>query len=166
MPSSFGARKARESRRGLFPLLSEADALAWIQRRLVTLMILEAARCLHEGLAQNADDLDCAMCLTGWATHRGGPIGYARQLGQEALTAHCDELPRPEHGPRFTAPVAGLGDFLNQYSFCGSVFSKTDDDVPAKLFIMSVLSSCTMSKGSGWTFVRFQSRSFFPRVCE
>jgi 3-hydroxyacyl-CoA dehydrogenase len=88
------------------PSLSEADSHAWIQRRLVTLMILEAIRCLEEGLAREADDLDCAMCLTGWATHRGGPIGFARQLGVEAMTARCEELAR-EHGTRF-APLASL----------------------------------------------------------
>jgi 3-hydroxyacyl-CoA dehydrogenase/enoyl-CoA hydratase/3-hydroxybutyryl-CoA epimerase len=88
------------------PSLSDADSHAWIQRRLVTLMILEAIRCLEEGLASDADDLDCAMCLTGWATHRGGPIGFARQLGVEAMTARCEELAR-EHGTRF-APLASL----------------------------------------------------------
>ncbi len=87
------------------PALSEADRHAWIQRRLVTLMILEAVRCLEEGLASDADDLDCAMCLTGWATHRGGPIGFARQLGAPALAARCEELTR-EHGARFAPPLA------------------------------------------------------------
>jgi 3-hydroxyacyl-CoA dehydrogenase / enoyl-CoA hydratase / 3-hydroxybutyryl-CoA epimerase len=90
------------------PALSEADSHALIQRRLVTLMVLEAARCLDEGLANDPDDLDCAMCLTGWATHRGGPIGFARQLGADAMTAQCEELAR-EYGPRF-APVASMRD--------------------------------------------------------
>jgi 3-hydroxyacyl-CoA dehydrogenase/enoyl-CoA hydratase/3-hydroxybutyryl-CoA epimerase len=92
------------------PALSEADSHVWIQRRLVTLMVLEAMRCLEEGLASGADDLDCALCLTGWATHRGGPIGYARQLGVETMTARCEELVR-EHGARF-APLALPGGFL------------------------------------------------------
>jgi 3-hydroxyacyl-CoA dehydrogenase/enoyl-CoA hydratase/3-hydroxybutyryl-CoA epimerase len=92
------------------PALSEADSDAWIQRRMVTLMVLEAIRCLELGMAKDADDLDCAMCLTGWATHRGGPIGFARQLGVEAMTARCEELAR-EHGARFD-PVASLREFL------------------------------------------------------
>ena len=62
------------------PALSEADEFRWIQNRLVTLTVLEAVRCIKEGLVTDVDDLDCAMCLTNWATHRGGPIGYARQL--------------------------------------------------------------------------------------
>jgi 3-hydroxyacyl-CoA dehydrogenase len=88
-----------------FPVLSEADAQALIQRRLVTLMILEALRCLDEGLVKDSDDLDCAMCLTGWATHRGGPIGHARQLGVEALAARCAELAQV-FGERFAWPAA------------------------------------------------------------
>ena len=94
----------------LVPALSEADAHAWIQNRLVTLMILEAVRCLDEGLVKDADDLDCGMCLTGWATHRGGPIGHARHLGVEALTARCADLSR-EYGARF-APFGSLTNFL------------------------------------------------------
>ncbi len=94
------------------PSLSEADAHLWIQRRLVTLMMLEAIRCLAEGLVTDADDLDCALCLSGWATHRGGPLGYARQLGAEAVTAQSEELAR-EYGPRF-APFASIGDFLKR----------------------------------------------------
>ncbi len=93
------------------PSLSAADEGAWVQRRLVTLMLLEALRCLDEDLVNDADDLDCAMCLTGWATHRGGPIGHARQLGAEELAVRCTELAR-DHGPRF-APFDSLAEFLS-----------------------------------------------------
>jgi hypothetical protein len=58
---------------------------------------------MEDGTASDADDLDCAMCLTGWASHRGGPIGYARQLGVEALKTRCGDLVR-EYGARFTLP--------------------------------------------------------------
>lgn len=92
------------------PTLSEADAHAWIQNRLVTLMVLEAVRCLDEGLLKDADDLDCALCLTGWATHRGGPIGYARQIDAEVIVRRCTELSQ-QYGMRF-APFAALNQFL------------------------------------------------------
>jgi 3-hydroxyacyl-CoA dehydrogenase/enoyl-CoA hydratase/3-hydroxybutyryl-CoA epimerase len=85
------------------PTLSQADSVAWIQRRLVTLTVLEAARCLVEGHVKNGDDLDCALCLTGWASHRGGPIGHGRQLGADALSEMCADLAR-EYGPRYEAP--------------------------------------------------------------
>ena len=94
------------------PALSEADAQAWIQNRLVTLMNLEAVRCLEEGLVKDADDLDCGMCLTGWAIHRGGPISHARQLGLAAMTARCTELAR-DYGARYT-PFPALADFLTR----------------------------------------------------
>ncbi len=86
------------------PALAECDMHAWIQRRLVTLTMLEAIRCLEEGLLKEADDLDCAICLTGWAMHRGGPLGHARELGPQTLTARCQELAQ-QFGPRF-APLA------------------------------------------------------------
>ena len=76
----------------------------------MTLMVLEGTRCLDEGLVQDADDLDCAMCLTGWATHRGGPIGYGRQLGAAAFAKQCLEL-SVEHGLRF-AQVGGANRVL------------------------------------------------------
>lgn len=94
------------------PALSERDSQAWIQNRLITLMILESVRCLQEGLIQRADDLDCAMCLTGWATHRGGPIGYARHLGAESLTACCEAL-AATHGARY-APIESLQKVLGE----------------------------------------------------
>lgn len=94
------------------PTLSEGDAHSWIQKRLVTLMVLEAVRCLDEGMVKDADDLDCALCLTGWATHRGGPVGYARQVGAETMQTECVELSR-QYGPRF-APFAALSKFLGK----------------------------------------------------
>ena len=73
-------------------------------------MVLEAIRCLDDGMASDPDDLDCAICLTGWATHRGGPIGFARKFGVDSFIARCAELAR-EQGPRF-APVASLAKWL------------------------------------------------------
>ena len=91
----------------VIPSLSGADLIALIQLRLVTLMVLEAMRCLEEGIVRTSDDLDCALCLTGWATHRGGPIGYARDLGAEILTAQCEQMVR-ELGLRFVLPVTSI----------------------------------------------------------
>jgi 3-hydroxyacyl-CoA dehydrogenase / enoyl-CoA hydratase / 3-hydroxybutyryl-CoA epimerase len=96
------------------PSLSDADFQHWIQNRLVTLMVLEAIRCVDEGMVNDADDLDCALCLTGWASHRGGPIGYARSIGIEALSARCAELAR-EYGPRYEPPST-IANFLASLS--------------------------------------------------
>lgn len=53
-----------------------------IQTRLATLISQEALRCLKEGIARSADDVDLAMVLgTGYPPFRGGPIAYARDQG-------------------------------------------------------------------------------------
>ncbi len=82
------------------PVHSRDERFTWIQNRLVTLTVLEAQRCMAERLADDADDLDCAICLSGWATHRGGPLGYAADIGAEAFAQRCREL-AAKHGPRY-----------------------------------------------------------------
>ncbi|MSU79662.1 MAG: hypothetical protein EXS16_16440 [Gemmataceae bacterium] len=82
------------------PVLSRDELYALIRDRLVTLTVLEAQRCLAERIVDDADDLDCAISLTGWATHRGGPLGYAADIGVEAFAKRCREL-AAKHGPRY-----------------------------------------------------------------
>jgi len=49
-----------------------------ITERLVSLMVDEARRCLDEGVAASADDVDLAMVMgTGFAPFRGGPLAHA-----------------------------------------------------------------------------------------
>ncbi len=58
--------------------LSRAD----LQRRMVLLMINEAARCLEEEVVTSPEDVDFAMVMgTGFAPFRGGPLRYADSLG-------------------------------------------------------------------------------------
>ncbi|WP_397381463.1 3-hydroxyacyl-CoA dehydrogenase NAD-binding domain-containing protein [Prosthecobacter sp.] len=53
-----------------------------IQTNLALLISQEAMRCLKEGIARNADDIDLAMVLgTGYPPFRGGPITFARDAG-------------------------------------------------------------------------------------
>ena len=53
-----------------------------IQTNLALLISQEAMRCLKEGIARNADDIDLAMVLgTGYPPFRGGPITFARDTG-------------------------------------------------------------------------------------
>lgn len=53
-----------------------------IQSKLALLLSQEAMRCLKEGIARNADDIDLAMVLgTGYPPFRGGPITFARDTG-------------------------------------------------------------------------------------
>ncbi len=59
----------------------------------VLVMVNEAARCLDEGVVDDADDLDLAMVLgTGWAPFRGGPLHHADALGAAPLVARLDAL--------------------------------------------------------------------------
>ena len=53
-----------------------------IQERLAMLLSDEAKRCLDEGVAATASDIDLAMVLgTGYPPFRGGPITFARDTG-------------------------------------------------------------------------------------
>jgi len=66
--------------------MSRADQLTEVRERLVGLMVNEAARCLEEGLAEDANAIDLAMVLgSGWAPHRGGPLCYAREQGRDTI---------------------------------------------------------------------------------
>ena len=58
-------------------VVAKADRQRHIQDRLVNLMVAEARLCLEEGMAPNADTLDFAMMMTGWAPHKGGPMRYS-----------------------------------------------------------------------------------------
>ncbi len=78
-----------------------------LQRRMVLLMINEAARCLEEEVVTAPEDVDFAMVMgTGFAPFLGGPLRYADTLGIEhvvkALQQECDA-----HSPYF-APCALL----------------------------------------------------------
>jgi 3-hydroxyacyl-CoA dehydrogenase/enoyl-CoA hydratase/3-hydroxybutyryl-CoA epimerase len=53
-----------------------------IRTNLALLISQEAMRCLKEGIARDADDIDLAMVLgTGYPPFRGGPITFARDTG-------------------------------------------------------------------------------------
>lgn len=53
-----------------------------IRNSLALLLSQEAMRCLKEGIARSADDIDLAMVLgTGYPPFRGGPITFARDSG-------------------------------------------------------------------------------------
>lgn len=54
-------------------------------------MILEAARCLDERVADSAIDIDAGMRLgTGFPAHHGGPLWYADTLGAAEVLRRCE----------------------------------------------------------------------------
>jgi 3-hydroxyacyl-CoA dehydrogenase/enoyl-CoA hydratase/3-hydroxybutyryl-CoA epimerase len=78
-----------------------------LQKRMVLLMVNEAARCLEEAIVEDAADIDFAMVMgTGFAPFRGGPLRYADAVGVAAVVADLERL-RKEAGPQF-APSALL----------------------------------------------------------
>jgi 3-hydroxyacyl-CoA dehydrogenase/enoyl-CoA hydratase/3-hydroxybutyryl-CoA epimerase len=77
------------------------------RERMVLLMVNEAAACLGERVAEDAETIDLAMVLgTGWAPHRGGPLHYADDRGPDAIVRALEELAK-RWGPRFQ-PCAEL----------------------------------------------------------
>ena len=71
---SFPNPKALRLRSG------RSDAPANVQMHLAGLMTSEAQRCLSEGVAATADEIDLAMVLgTGYAPFRGGPLTFNPQ---------------------------------------------------------------------------------------
>lgn len=75
--------------------------------RMVLLMVNEAAACLSEGIAADAQTVDLAMVFgTGWAPHRGGPLHYADDRGLSDIVRTLTALAQ-QYGPRFE-PCAEL----------------------------------------------------------
>ena len=61
-----------------------------ILERMMLAMVLEAARCLEERVADSALEIDAGMRLgTGFPLHHGGPLWYADALGLRALVERC-----------------------------------------------------------------------------
>jgi len=74
--------------------------------RAILIMVNEAAKCLEEGVVDNAQYLDMAMVMgTGFPAFRGGLLRYADSEGLESIVARLRKL-EEEYGERF-AP-AGL----------------------------------------------------------
>lgn len=83
-----------------------------ITTRLIFRLLNEAMACLREGVVANSDQLDAGMIFaTGFAPFRGGPLHYARQLGEKTVLETFQEL-WVTQGPRFKADAA-WSDFLS-----------------------------------------------------
>ena len=68
-----------------------------LARRLVFLMVNEAARCVEEGVVASPEDADYGMILgTGFAPHRGGPLRFADHVGAQKLTSEMERLARTD----------------------------------------------------------------------
>jgi len=64
-----------------------------LQKRMVLLMVNEAARCLEEQIVTEPADVDFAMIMgTGFAPFRGGPLRHAESLGLERVVETMKRL--------------------------------------------------------------------------
>jgi 3-hydroxyacyl-CoA dehydrogenase / enoyl-CoA hydratase / 3-hydroxybutyryl-CoA epimerase len=87
------------------PRQGQPDVLA---ERMVLAMINEGARCLEDGIVEDADSIDVAMIFgAGFPPFRGGPMRHADTVGLRQVEARIGAL-RAEKGERF-APSALLG---------------------------------------------------------
>ena len=74
--------------------------------RAILIMVNEAARCLEEGVVDNAQYLDMAMVMgTGFPAFRGGLLRYADAEGLKNIVSRLTTLEK-QYGERFSP--AGL----------------------------------------------------------
>ncbi|MEQ8404473.1 MAG: 3-hydroxyacyl-CoA dehydrogenase NAD-binding domain-containing protein [Oceanicaulis sp.] len=74
--------------------------------RLILPLLNVCAQILHEGVADEEDDVDAALIFgAGFAPFRGGPFGYARYRQIDAVVADLERLEK-KYGERF-APSEG-----------------------------------------------------------
>ena len=82
---------------------TDSVSLGDVRDRMVFRLLNEAAACLREGIAADADLIDAGLIFgAGFAPFRGGPLHYARSLGLDAVRGRLEVL-AARHGPRFSA---------------------------------------------------------------
>jgi 3-hydroxyacyl-CoA dehydrogenase / enoyl-CoA hydratase / 3-hydroxybutyryl-CoA epimerase len=90
-----------------------------LARRLIFLMVNEAARCLEEKVIESPEDADYGMILgTGFASHWGGPLRFADYLGAKKVVDEMERLARKDE--KFT-PC----EILQKHARAGTTFYDT-----------------------------------------
>ena len=68
-----------------------------LARRLIFLMVNEAAHCVEEKVIGSPEDADYGMILgTGFAPFRGGPLRYAEHFGLDKVVDELERLAQSE----------------------------------------------------------------------
>ncbi|HSW16671.1 MAG TPA: 3-hydroxyacyl-CoA dehydrogenase family protein, partial [Ramlibacter sp.] len=125
-PAEDGGRLPWRGLPELFARAAQQSDAARIASRLRCAEVMEALRCLEEGVIASADEADTASLLgLGFPRDQGGVLRWAETRGLQALVEECDAL-AAAHGERFkpsdwlrrqAAAGAGLREFrkpLNQ----------------------------------------------------
>ena len=96
------------------PVQSEQPASALEFRRLLLIMVNEAARCLEDEIVRHPADIDTGLVFgTGFPPFRGGLCRWADDQGPGKLIGELQEL-AAQHGPRFN-PAAYLAEHKTFY---------------------------------------------------
>jgi 3-hydroxyacyl-CoA dehydrogenase/enoyl-CoA hydratase/3-hydroxybutyryl-CoA epimerase len=71
-------------------------------KRMIYIMVNEAARCLSEGVVQEPSDVDAGMIFgTGFPAFRGGLLSYADKIGINNIVNDLDRFSRDLSAQRF-----------------------------------------------------------------
>jgi len=84
-----------------FPQAAQQPEVAELKSRFLTIMALESARCLEDGVIANPADGDIASILgIGYPSWTGGTLSYMDTVGIRPFVAECQRL-AASYGPRF-----------------------------------------------------------------
>jgi len=105
------AKKGKQVDESIYSLLNlkpsstlSADEIA---KRCTYMMLIEAARCVDEGIVRNARDGDFgAIFGIGFPPFLGGPLRYIDKIGAQSLVAQLTQWSK-QHGERY-APCEAL----------------------------------------------------------
>ena len=88
----------------LWPPRNEQPTADDVGRRLLFIQLIEALKCMQEGVFEGAADGDVgAVFGVGFPAHTGGPFSYIDRLGAERVLRGCEALAK-RHGERFKPP--------------------------------------------------------------
>lgn len=89
---------------GIWPLTGSQPPAEEVRRRLLYVQLVEALKCMQEGVLEEAADGDVgAVFGVGFPAYLGGPFSCIDRLGAERVLRECTELAK-RYGERFKAP--------------------------------------------------------------
>jgi 3-hydroxyacyl-CoA dehydrogenase/enoyl-CoA hydratase/3-hydroxybutyryl-CoA epimerase len=88
----------------IWPASEPQPAVSDVRRRMLYIQLIEAIKCMQEGVLEYAADGDVgAVFGVGFPAYTGGPFSYADHLGAARVLRECNELAK-RYGERFKAP--------------------------------------------------------------
>lgn len=88
----------------IWPARDPQPEMAEVRRRMLYIQLIEAIKCMQEGVLEYAADGDVgAVFGVGFPAYTGGPFSYVDHLGAARVLRECSELAK-RYGERFKAP--------------------------------------------------------------